>query len=114
MSAYVIGYLTDVRIGPDIFEYMGQVESTFEPFGGSWLVHGTDPQVLEGPLPGGIVIIEFPSTEAANGWYRSDHYQEILPLRTNNAESVVAIVAGVREGYRAAETIETLQGVPAI
>ena len=108
MSAYVIGYLEDVRIGPEILAYMTAMESTFEPFDGSWLVHGTDHQMLEGSLPGGIVIIEFPSTEAAHGWYRSDHYQEILPLRTNNAESVVAIVAGVRKGYRAAETIETL------
>lgn len=108
MSAYVIGYLEDVRIGPEILEYMAAMESTFEPFDGSWLVHGTDPQVLEGPLSGGIVIITFPSGEAAHAWYRSERYQAILPLRTENARSLVAVVDGVPAGYRAAHTVEAL------
>jgi uncharacterized protein (DUF1330 family) len=106
---YVIGYLTDVETGPEIFEYMARIESTFEPYGGEWLVHGSTPEVVEGELPGAVVIIGFPSVDAVRSWYASAPYQEILDLRSEHSRSVVAFLPGVPEGYRAAETIAKLQ-----
>lgn len=109
---YVVGHLSNVTVGPEIRRYMETIESTFEPFGGEWLVHGSGsrPVVLEGPWSADTVIIGFPSIAAARDWYDSPAYQDILDLRTRNAESQVVLLDGVPAGYRAAETIAELFG----
>ncbi|GAA4428947.1 hypothetical protein GCM10023169_30710 [Georgenia halophila] len=106
--AYVVGYLEDVAMGPEIVAYMARIESTFEPFGGEWVVHGTTPQVVEGVLRGDVVIIGFPSLAEARAWYESSAYQSILELRTRNCRSIVMMLEGVPAGYEAAETIASL------
>jgi uncharacterized protein (DUF1330 family) len=73
------------------------------PFEGRFLVHGAEPEVLEGPWADNTVVIVFPDRERAHGWYHSPAYQEILPLRTENSESAAIIVEGVPEDYRAAD-----------
>ncbi|SDS32430.1 DUF1330 domain-containing protein [Microlunatus soli] len=106
---YAIGYLEDVDDSPEIIEYIARIESTFEPYGGEWLVHGSTPDVVEGELPGAVVIIGFPSVAAARAWYGSPAYQEILALRSDHSRSVIALLSGVPDGYRAADTIAKLQ-----
>jgi uncharacterized protein (DUF1330 family) len=106
---FAIAYLEDVEVGPEILEYMSRIESTFEPFGGQWLVHGTLPQVLEGSLPGNIVIIEFPSPDAAHRWYASPAYQDIIGLRAAHSRSALAVLTGVEPGYRAEATVAQLR-----
>lgn len=105
---YAIGDLSTVDFGPDIQRYMEQIESTFEPFGGEWVVHGASLEVVEGAWPGSVVIIGFPSLDAARDWYASPGYQAILKLRTDHADSRVALVSGVPGGYRAADTVARL------
>lgn len=105
---YAIALLDGVRLGPEIQHYMEQIESTFEPQGGEWVVHGRQPQVVEGTWAGGLVIIGFPSLAAARDWYASPAYQGILGLRTEHSDSQVLLVEGVPDGYRAAETIAAL------
>ena len=40
------------------------------------------PEVHEGTLPGtSIVIMKFADNEAAARWYRSEGYQEVIPIR---------------------------------
>jgi uncharacterized protein (DUF1330 family) len=97
-----------VDFGPEIRQYMEGIEATFVPFGGHWVVHGTPPEVLEGPWPGDLVIIGFPSLAAARDWYASPGYQRILTLRTEHSEAQVVLVEGVPDGYRAADTIAKL------
>lgn len=106
---YAIGLLRRVELGPDIWRYMDAIEQTFAPFGGEWVVHGTSPQVVEGEWPGDVVIIGFPSLEAAREWYGSPENQAILRLRTDHSDSTVALVEGVPDGYRVAETIAKLK-----
>jgi uncharacterized protein (DUF1330 family) len=48
-------------------------------------------------------VIAFPGLDAARAWYDSPAYQEILPLRTRNADGVALLVDGVPDGYRAAD-----------
>lgn len=108
---YAIAYLEDVDTSPEVIDYIGRIEATFEPYGGEWLVHGSVPEVLEGELPGSVVIIGFPSVDAARSWYRSRAYQEILALRADHSRSVVALLTSVPDGYRAADTIAKLQNV---
>ncbi len=41
---------------------------------------------MEGDEPRNMnVIVEFPSMELANKWYRSEEYQAVIPLRSESA-----------------------------
>jgi len=62
--------------------YRTEVMATLEPFGARFLVRGGAFTTLEGDMPfERIVVLEFPSREAAEGWYHSDAYQAVLPIR---------------------------------
>jgi uncharacterized protein (DUF1330 family) len=59
------------------------------------LVVADDHEVLEGEWNGTrTVILEFPSVEAAQDWYRSPEYQAAVPIRRAAAECNAVIVAG--------------------
>lgn len=52
-------------------------------------------ETLEGPEAAGSVIIEFPSTDEARAWYRSDAYQEARQLRFQGADYRVILTQGM-------------------
>jgi len=60
MPAYVIAHLQDAAPHPEIAEYIERLPGTLEPFGGRYLVHGTQHETKEGSWPGAVVIIGFP------------------------------------------------------
>jgi len=103
MTAYAIAHLEDVRLGPEIIDYIKRIDETLVPFEGRFLIHGATPEIVEGPWPGDLVVIAFPDLERARAWYGSPAYRAILPLRTENSRSVTMIVKGVEPGYRAAD-----------
>ncbi|MFN3791346.1 DUF1330 domain-containing protein [Massilia sp.] len=105
MSAYAVGLLKDVVFGPDIVAYLERIDATMKPYRGRFLLHGQGPEVLEGSLPVDVVVIEFPDIEHARRWYGSPAYQEILPLRTRNAASVVFLVDGLPERHLATDIL---------
>ncbi|MEU2772175.1 DUF1330 domain-containing protein [Streptomyces sp. NPDC007162] len=109
---YVVGYLQDVDLGPEIAEYIERIEATMAPYGGRFLVHGGRLVEHEGTWNGDIVILEFPDPARAQEWYESPDYQAILPLRTEHATSMVALVAGVPDDYRASGKIPQLFPLP--
>jgi uncharacterized protein (DUF1330 family) len=75
--------------------YSARVASTFEPFGGRYIVRGGQITPLEGEAPQGrIVVIAFESMEKAQAWYDSPAYQELKPIRHKAATSRVFIVEG--------------------
>jgi uncharacterized protein (DUF1330 family) len=49
---------------------------------------------LEGALPDGVVIIEFPHVQAAKDWYDSPAYQAIVGERLAVTEGRAVIVEG--------------------
>jgi uncharacterized protein (DUF1330 family) len=105
MNAYAIARLHSVRVGPDIVQYLERIDATLEPFGGRFIVHGGPTDVREGELPGDLIVIEFPDRERATAWYESPAYQEILPLRTRNAEGIAVLVDGVDPDHRATDVL---------
>jgi uncharacterized protein (DUF1330 family) len=109
-KAYAIAYLREVDLGEAIFEYIERIDETLAPYGGRFIVHGGSLTPAEGEWDGDIVIIEFPSSDAAQEWYESPAYQEILPLRTEHSQSIAAMVEGVPEGYRAVDKLAQLMG----
>jgi uncharacterized protein (DUF1330 family) len=82
---------------PDrIARYRETVTATLAPFGGRFAARGGTTSVMEGEWPyERTVIIEFPSREAAEQWYRSEAYQQILPLRLESATGNLIILDGV-------------------
>jgi uncharacterized protein (DUF1330 family) len=52
-------------------------------------------EVLEGPDVEGVVIVEFPSIEAAKAWYDSPAYRAARAHRFRGAEYRAVIVEGV-------------------
>ena len=106
MTAYAIANLRSVDLNDEVVEYMRRIDATLEPFGGAFLVHGAIPEVMDGDLPGPVVVIRFPDVERAQAWYRSPQYQAILPLRLRNTVGGAVIVAGVPDGYRAASFVD--------
>lgn len=107
---YVVGYLTDMEMCPDVAEYLRRIEGTMAPYGGRYLVHGGRLVGHEGAWDGDVVILEFPDMASARRWYESPGYQAILPLRTAHGTSMVATVEGVRDGHRAVDKL----GPPAL
>jgi uncharacterized protein (DUF1330 family) len=105
MSSYAIAHLRKVTMGPQIVEYLQRIDATLQPFNGRFLVHGGKVEVLEGSWSGDLIVIEFPDRERAHAWYRSPAYQEILPLRTNNAQGDVFLVDGVSRDHRATDVL---------
>lgn len=105
MSAYAVAQLREVSMTPAIVEYLQRIDASLKPFGGRYLVHGGNPEVLEGVFTGNLVVIEFPDRVRAHAWYHSAAYQEILPLRTENSVGDTFIVDGVSENYRATDIL---------
>jgi reactive intermediate/imine deaminase len=101
MATYLVNHLRipNAIPNPEGLEYLEKVEATFLPYGGKWLVLGQHDEVLEGAWPGSVVLMEFPDRDAANAWYNSPAYQEILHLRTDNVVSDVILVDQVAPDF---------------
>jgi uncharacterized protein (DUF1330 family) len=67
MTAYAVAHTRQVTMGPQIVEYLQRIDATLEPFGGRFLVHGGDLDVIENEWPGHLIVIEFPDRENARG-----------------------------------------------
>ncbi|MEU4773078.1 DUF1330 domain-containing protein [Micromonospora sp. NPDC023644] len=109
MPAFAIAHLHDAPVNEDILTYIERVQSTLEPFGGRFRVHGAEVEVKEGDWPGVVVVVEFPDVERARAWYDSPAYQEILPLRTRHMPGSAVIVEGVAPDYDARRTAARLR-----
>jgi uncharacterized protein (DUF1330 family) len=99
VTAYAIAHLRVPRPHADLIPYVERIQSTLDPYGGRFLVHGGHKELVEGAWPGDVVLIEFPDAATARAWYASPGYQEILPLRTAHAVGDIVIVEGVGAGY---------------
>ena len=75
MTAYAVAHMRQARMGPQIVEYLQKIDATLAPFGGRFLVHGGDVEVIENKWQGHLIIIEFPDRQQVRGWYNSAAYQ---------------------------------------
>ncbi|CAL9304510.1 DUF1330 domain-containing protein [Streptomyces sp. NPDC095602] len=111
MPAYAIANLRPQEtLHDEVLTYIERVQSTLDPFGGRFLVHGApEREVLEGEWPESPVIIVFPSMERARRWYESEDYQALLPLRTRHMQGDLLLIDGVAEGYDPAKTAAAIR-----
>jgi uncharacterized protein (DUF1330 family) len=105
MSAYAVAHMRHVTMGPAVVEYLQRIDATLAPFGGRFIVHGGEVEVLEGTWPGHLIVIEFPDRGRARAWYASDAYQQIVALRTDNSRSDIIVADGVGTGHRATDVL---------
>jgi uncharacterized protein (DUF1330 family) len=94
MSAYVIGHMSVTN--PEGYkDYAAQVPATLAAHGGAFIVRGGHATTLEGEMPHGRhVVIRFPDRAAAEAWYNSPVYQEIVSIRFAHSSGVLMIVDG--------------------
>ena len=93
-KVYMIGTITITN--PDGYKaYAAEAPKTVAAAGGKYLVRGGAATLLEGKKLGERhVVVEFPSREAAEGWYNSPAYPAILPHRKNNSAGTLEFVEG--------------------
>jgi len=94
MKAYVI--VQEIVNDQAMFDlYRKDVPATVTAFGGQFIVRGGNLTIVEGEWPfQRTVIIEFPSRDAAEAWYKSPAYQKLLPLRLKSSDGNLVIVDG--------------------
>ena len=105
MPSYAVAHMRQVTMGPAVVEYLQRIDATLAPFGGRFIVHGGEVEVLEGSWPGHLIVIEFPDRGQASAWYNSGAYQEIVTLRTGNSESDVIMIDGVGSEHKATDVL---------
>ena len=94
MAAYFIVNL-DVKDRDKFETYRQQVAPLVQKHGGRYLVRGGELHPLEGDLGlKRLVILEFPSMEAARRFYASPEYAPLLRLRQESAASDIVPVEG--------------------
>lgn len=97
MKGYVIAI---VRVNdPGGYEfYRSRTREIIESHGGRFLVRGGRAEPREGEMVGDrVIVLEFPSLDEARAFYDSAAYQDILPIRLANADSLLFLVEGVAE-----------------
>jgi uncharacterized protein (DUF1330 family) len=96
VGSYVIGNVRDFDDSVEMAEYSARFAGTLEAFGGEVVVRGGDIDVREGNWDGRwLLVIRFPSGEAARDWYKSPEYQAVLPLRQGHCDLDMVIVEGL-------------------
>ena len=93
MSAYVLVEMT--VNDPEAYKAYGPLaQESVERHGGRFLVRGGETDVFEGEWRPRIVVLEFESLDAIRQWYRSDDYQQCLPMRLNATDGRLVAVDG--------------------
>ena len=96
MAAYLI---VDTKITDEeaYEEYKILAKPIVESYGGKYLVRGGSTIVSENELwtPTRLVVVRFPSREAANNFLSSDEYAPVRAIRNKYAKTTMSIVDGL-------------------
>jgi uncharacterized protein (DUF1330 family) len=94
MAAYFIA-LINVHDRARYDRYLAGTSSLLERHSGRVLAVDTEPAVLEGDWPyGRTVLIEFPTRDHLDAWYRDPDYQEIAGHRRAASTADAAALRG--------------------
>jgi uncharacterized protein (DUF1330 family) len=94
MSAYIV-FEVAVTNRDWQEKYMEPTAALVAKHGGRYLALG-GPEKVEGDRepPNALVILEFPSVEAAKAWHADPDYQPLIALRQSGSTSEALLVAG--------------------
>ncbi|MEM9773658.1 MAG: DUF1330 domain-containing protein [Chloroflexota bacterium] len=95
MTAYIMARI-NVTDMDQYKKYIALTPAIIEKFGGKFISRGGETVTLEGePESRRMVLLEFPSVEAAQEFYNSDEYQAAIEVRKDAAEGQFMILPGV-------------------
>jgi uncharacterized protein (DUF1330 family) len=95
VTAYLIARV-QIRDMETYSQYAARTPAIIAKHGGRFLVRGGLTETLEGDTTEGrLVVVEFPSLDAARAFYHSPEYQEARDIRVPVSDAHFAIVAGV-------------------
>lgn len=94
MRAYLVLDFS-VRDWPAFQTYVSAIPSFIEKHGGRYIVRGVEPAVMEGDwTPDYMVILEFPSSEAAKDFLGDPEAQALFAVRHRSTDSKLVLVEG--------------------
>jgi uncharacterized protein (DUF1330 family) len=94
MAGYII---VQIRVNdPVAYErYKQLAQDSVAAYGGRYIVRGGATETLEGTWsPSRLVVLEFPTVDAAREWWNSPEYAKGKALRQAVADSEMLLVAG--------------------
>jgi uncharacterized protein (DUF1330 family) len=94
MATYMVFTRLETTDGTKLEEYFRQGPATLEGHDATVHVAYGAHAVLEGPAHEGVVILSFPSSEAALAWYNGEDYRRVRDLRLEGADYQVTLVEG--------------------
>jgi uncharacterized protein (DUF1330 family) len=95
MKGYFVFTREKTTNAAELAIYMAKVRATFAGHEVNVLAAYGKHEVLEGDATEGMVIVEFPSVEAAKAWYDSPEYTEVRKHRFAGAEYRAILIEGV-------------------
>lgn len=99
MAAYLIVNIAAIHDDKKYAEYREHVTETIRAAGGEYLVRGGHVNVLEGGWqPHRVVVVRFPSAQAAKSWWSSSAYAELKQKRQHSAVTEMILVEGIEQG----------------
>ena len=95
MAAYLI-FDVDIRDPARYQEFMDGVKPALAQAGAKYLARGGAHKVYEGDWePRRIVLLEFPSAQAAEDFYNGDTYRKLKSIRDECSSARLVMVEGV-------------------
>lgn len=85
MAGYMISSYTVSGNEDEFNQYRAAGLPILQKYGAEILVAEENAQTREGTPGQHTVVVRFPSKEAANAFYDSEEYQQLLHLRTDNS-----------------------------
>jgi uncharacterized protein (DUF1330 family) len=95
MAAYMVFTRESTRDPKELETYSKMVPATLAGHPVTLRARYGHHEVVEGPEIEGVVILEFPTIEAAKAWYNSPSYREAREHRFKGAKYTAVIVQGV-------------------
>lgn len=96
MTAYLVMEIDSVEDVEEFARYRDAATPIVARWGGRFLARVVPAEALEGNW-GRVAISEFPSLDAARGFYNSAEYQEVAALRQRSAQSRLLLIGSPDE-----------------
>ena len=84
----------EVRNQDGYKQYVAMLPGIFHTYGGRYTTRGGKMEVMEGKSRSRVVVIEFPSYEAAMTCYRSPEYAKAIAARQASADADLIVIEG--------------------
>ncbi|MBN3777088.1 DUF1330 domain-containing protein [Burkholderia sp. Ac-20345] len=95
MATYIVFTRESTQDQQELDRYQDKVGATLAGHPLKVLAAYGPQETLEGDGPEGVVIVEFPSRDAAHAWYDSPAYQAVVQHRFKGARYRAVLVEGV-------------------